>query len=182
MEYFNVYTQFGEKTDEIVERNTAHKNGTCHRVFHLWIVNSDNQILVQQRSAEKDTGANLWYVSVGGHIAGGETIEQAITRETKEEIGIDISNVLNKTQYLYSFKECTYDKNSNITDDEFYDVFVLKLDIPINKVVMQESEVQAVKYMNYNDFKSEILNAESSFVSHETAYEMLVLTLDNYLS
>ena len=82
VEYFNLYNEYGEKTACKISRTEAHVQGLCHRVFHLWMINSENQILVQQRSANKDFGANLWYVSVAGHICFDENIEQSILRET----------------------------------------------------------------------------------------------------
>ena len=103
MEYFDVYNRFGEKTGDIIERGEAHRRGVCHRVVHLWIFNAQSQVLIQQRSANKDFGANLWYVSVAGHIDSGEGAQSTLVRETKEELGIDISAVADSIEYLYTF-------------------------------------------------------------------------------
>lgn len=180
MEYFNVYTRYGEKTSEVVERKTAHKQGICHRVFHLWIINSNNEILIQQRSKVKDADANLWYVSVGGHIESNESIEQAIVREANEELGLDISQMTDKLQYLYTFHEKRMINDGTFIDNEFYDVFVLRFDVPIDQIKMQESEVQAVKYVKYADFKN-LITQKDIFVAHDVAYKMLLIALDDYL-
>ena len=181
MEFLSVYNRFGEKTPGIIERGEAHRNGTLHRVFHLWIINSKNQILVQQRSAEKETGGNLWYVSVAGHIGSGESLEQGILREAQEEIGLDISPLANKINYLYSFYETRVYNNGGFIDNEFYDVFVLKCDFALEEMTMQESEVQALKYMDYSDFAGALQYENHDFVPHETCYKMLLTALDNYL-
>lgn len=180
MEYFSVYTKYGEKSNEIVERKEAHQLGICHRVFHLWIINSDNQVLLQQRSANKDIGANLWYASVGGHIESHENMEQAIVREAKEELGLDITELTDSIQYLFTFQENRSFNNGTFKQNEFYDVFVLKYDALLEHITMQESEVQAVKYIDYSDFKNAITQHDF-FVAHDMAYKMLLIALDNYL-
>ena len=180
MEYFNVYNKYGEKTGAIIERNEAHKNGICHRVIHLWILNSRNELLIQQRSADKDAGANLWYVSVGGHIESSESIESTLIRETKEELGLDISPFMNSVEYLYTFKETMKEKNGVFFDNEFYDVFVLKANFDIDEVTVQEEEVQAVKYISYDEFKNIVINQNKSFWQHKTGYKMLLIALDEF--
>lgn len=182
MEYFSVYDQFGEKTGAIVERKEAHRKGICHRVFHLWIVNGQNQILIQQRSANKDAGANLWYVSVGGHVQHDERIGEAIARETEEELGLDISGMMDKVKYLFSFQEALDDHGGAHVDVEFFDVFVLKADFEIDQLCLQEEEVQAARYVDYEHFRKLILEKDSSFWQHEIAYPMLALALDHYFA
>ena len=48
-------------------------------------------MLIQRRSAFKETYANKWqFSSAAGHVQVGETYEQAAARETEEELGIKI--------------------------------------------------------------------------------------------
>ena len=45
----------------------------------------------------------MWDVTVGGHVDSGEFGRQALIRETKEELGIEISDsifVINKNNYI----------------------------------------------------------------------------------
>lgn len=182
MEYFSVYDQFGEKTGAIIERKEAHQKGICHRVFHLWIANENNQVLIQQRSANKDAGANLWYVSVGGHVQHNESIQEAIIRETGEELGLDISGMMDEVKYLFSFRETLHDHDGAYVDDEFFDVFVLKNDFTVDQLRLQEEEVQAAKYVDYDRFRQLILQKDTSFWQHEIAYPMLALALDHHFT
>lgn len=181
MEYFSVYNRFGEKTDQVIERNDAHRRGICHRVIHFLIINAENQILIQQRSPAKETGANLWDVSVGGHVESTEDIGTGIIRETKEELGLDISLLRNSIDYLFSFKDTIIKDNGAFIDNEFYDVFILKSDFRLDQVVLQESEVQSVQYIDYADFKSAVIHKDKTFMPHDTEYKMLFPVLDDYL-
>jgi isopentenyldiphosphate isomerase len=67
MEFFDVLDEQGNKTGEIIERNEAHKKGICHRVIQVWFINSKKELLLQKRSANKESCPNMWCVSVGGH-------------------------------------------------------------------------------------------------------------------
>lgn len=182
MEYFNVYNRYGEKTGETVERDEAHKHGICHRVIHLWIINSCNEILIQQRSASKDAGANLWYVSVGGHIESSESIESTLIRETKEELGLNILPFINSLEFLFTFKETLIENDGKFIDNEFYDVFILKANFDINQVTMQKEEVQAVKYISYDEFRNIVINQDASFWQHKSGYKMLLVALDEFFN
>jgi len=182
MEYFNIYSKYGEKTSNIIERTEAHKTGEFHRTIHLWILNSYNEILIQQRSAYKDAGANLWYVSVAGHIEHNEDIESTLIRETKEELGLDISSLTDSIEYLYTFKDTLTEKNGAFIDNEFYDVFALRANFEIDQIIMQEEEVQAVKYISFNELKSIVLNQDKSFWQHKVGYNMLLVALEEFLN
>ncbi len=59
-----------------------------HRVVHVIVENSNDEIILQKRSSTKDIQPGKWDTSVGGHIDIGESIEDALTRETFEELGI----------------------------------------------------------------------------------------------
>lgn len=181
METFDIYNPYGEKTGQTATRDDAHRLGLLHRVIHLWIINRQGQVLVQQRSACKEAGAGLWYVSVGGHIESGEGIEATILRETMEELGVDIAPVKDQIAYLYTFRERKRERGGALVEDEFYDVFALRADIDIADIVMQPSEVQAVKYMAYADFRAAVLSGDGVFWPHRVGYALLAVALDDYI-
>ena len=59
-----------------------------HPVVHLHVFNSRGEVYLQKRPEWKDIQPDKWDTSVGGHIDYGETPEQALTREVREELGI----------------------------------------------------------------------------------------------
>ncbi len=179
MEYFDVLDENGNKTGEIVERNEAHRLGICHRLVQVWVMNSKSELLMQKRSRNKDFGANMWYVSLGGHIESNESNEQTIEREFFEELGLDVD--MEKVQYLYTFKEVTAYKNPAAIDNEFYDVYLLRMDLNPDDLVLQEDEVEEVKFISYNDFKLAVQNRDDSFWIHEEGFSLLFKCLDEYI-
>lgn len=59
-----------------------------HPVVHLHVFNSRGELYLQRRPAWKDVQPDKWDTAVGGHMAYGETPEEALRRETAEEIGL----------------------------------------------------------------------------------------------
>jgi isopentenyldiphosphate isomerase len=60
----------------------------AHRSVHVFVINPRGDIYLQKRSSAKDVQPGKWDTSVGGHLAPGETYEQAAVRELAEELGI----------------------------------------------------------------------------------------------
>lgn len=75
---------------KLAPRKVCHdgKSMLLHPVIHLHILNSDGNLFLQKRSMNKDIQAGKWDTSVGGHVDPGETREQALLREAREEAGL----------------------------------------------------------------------------------------------
>lgn len=84
-----------------VARGLVHGNPSLiHRSAHVLVIHPlDGTILLQKRSLEKDTSPGLWDISVGGHVTFGQTYEEAVLRETEEELGLKVS--AGDLEYLY---------------------------------------------------------------------------------
>ncbi len=101
--------QLNEETGEvigIVDKDIAHRDGLWHKSVHVWIVNDKNQILLQQRCAEKKFYPNVWDSSFAGHVGAGEDSITSAIREGEEELGIQVD--INKMNYLFTYKEKAY--------------------------------------------------------------------------
>ena len=59
-----------------------------HPVVHLHVFNSQGDIYLQRRPDWKDIQPGKWDTAVGGHIDYGETPDEALRREVREELGI----------------------------------------------------------------------------------------------
>lgn len=60
-----------------------------HPVVHLHLFAPDGSLYLQKRPAWKDIQPGRWDTAVGGHMALGETPEEALRREAYEELGIE---------------------------------------------------------------------------------------------
>lgn len=60
-----------------------------HPVVHLHVFNSRGELYLQRRPAWKDIQPGRWDTAVGGHVGYGETVDEALRREVREELGIE---------------------------------------------------------------------------------------------
>ena len=173
-EYIDVVTKDGKPTGKAELKSVIHKKGYYHHTAHIWFYTVDGDILLSQRSAKKTICPLLWDVSVAGHIDAGETAKQAAVRETKEEIGLTISE---KNLYKIGVFECFQTYESGIIDNEFHNTFIAKLDVPLSKLTPQEEEVEALKLVEFSEFKRLIetmSHNNNHFVpSNKTYYELV---------
>ena len=107
-------------------------NGLLHRAFSVFIFNSSGQVLLQQRSEQKDLWNLYWSNSCCSHPRQGEKIQNAAHRRIVEELSIDC-----ELHYLYKFyyQESFGKKGS---EHELCSVFVGRFDgeisININEI------------------------------------------------
>ena len=139
-------------------------NGEYRQSVHTWIQNSKGEFLIQKRTPNKKFFPNMWS-QTGGGVDTGETSLQAALRECKEELGIDINP--NNMELILSFKR-KYD---------FVDVWLVKQDIDISELVLQEDEVADVKWATIDGIK-DLMNSGKLAKSIEVYFNMFIELLD----
>lgn len=173
-EYIDIVDANGKPTGKSELKSIIHQKGHYHNTAHIWFYTNNGEILLSQRSAKKNICPLLWDVSVAGHVDSGESIKQAAIRETKEEIGLDVSE--NDLQKIGVF-ECFQSYKSGIHDNEFHHTFICELKVQLPNLIPQEEEVEALKLVSIEKFKSILNNigANNHFVPSNKAYYQDVL-------
>lgn len=69
------------------------ENLSNFRVINALLINNKKQVWVPRRSANKKLFPLCLDASVGGHVAAGESYEQAFARELQEELNLELSHV-----------------------------------------------------------------------------------------
>lgn len=70
-------------------RSDCHKGpGKLHPVVHLQVLDGRGSMYLQKRSMAKTIQPGKWDSAVGGHVAAGEDLDDALSREMREEIGV----------------------------------------------------------------------------------------------
>jgi len=71
-----------------MDKMAAHRSGTLHRAFSVFIFNSKGQLLLQQRALDKYHSGGLWTNTCCSHPKLGEFTLDAAHRRLQEEMGI----------------------------------------------------------------------------------------------
>ncbi len=79
-------------------KHVAHAEGKRIRIVHVFIFNAKGEMAVQLRSQNVNFLPGYWVTAGSGHVASGETYEQAGIRETQEEIGINVTLMFEGTE------------------------------------------------------------------------------------
>jgi len=119
-ELIDIIDKNGKPTGEIRLKSEVHKLGLYHASVHIWFYTLGGNILLQKRASDKDTYPDLWDISVAGHIGAGETPENAVIRETEEEIGLSITKADISFLKIFLAEKCP---TLTIIDNEFHRSF-----------------------------------------------------------
>ncbi len=170
-EILRIYDENHNYLGKSEKRSVVHENRLFHNEIALWILDTENKkVLLQKRSPNKKQNPNK-YALCAGHVVGDETIEEALVKEAKEEIGVDLN--------LYDYKPLTIIKRTEPKNYCFSYHFYIKLNLPIEAFVIQEEELSEVKYVDYEELKSLVKNNDESVVfKWNEAYKQVFAKLD----
>ena len=154
MERFDIYDQFGNKTGKVVPHDYKLKNGEYRFICHVCIFDND-KMLIQKRGLNKIDFPGCWDISCGGGVNTEETSYQAILREAKEELGIEIKP--DQKYYMRIF----YPKG-------FDDYYILNQAICLENLTLRDGEVLDAKWAS----KEEILEMmkKQEFVTYASGF------------
>ncbi|MCR5818012.1 MAG: NUDIX domain-containing protein [Prevotella sp.] len=126
-ELFPVVNEDGETTGKITRKEAHSGTRILHPVVHLHLFNSKGELYLQRRPLWKDIQPGKWDTACGGHMAYGETPEEALRREVSEELGITDFESEFLGKYVFDSKrerelvyvnKAVYDGKVNPSDDE----------------------------------------------------------------
>ncbi|WP_276132604.1 isopentenyl-diphosphate Delta-isomerase [Polluticoccus soli] len=131
----------------LLDKLEAHKSGVLHRAFSIFIINKNNELLLQQRAANKYHSQNLWSNTCCSHPMPREETVAAAHRRLMEEMGFDCD-----LQFMFTLRYCS-EVGNDLTENEMDHVYVGRHDGPVN---INPEEVQ-----NYRSISIENLLLET---------------------
>lgn len=100
------------------EKLMVHQRGLLHRAFSILVFNSNNELLIHQRTSHKYHSGDLWTNTCCGHPNANEEISEAAHRRLGEEMGFDTY-----LEFLYKFQYRT-DFANGLVENEIDHVFI----------------------------------------------------------
>lgn len=182
MSLMDVLDENGKPTGEIKSKKEIHEQGLWHMASWVWIYNNKGEILLQQRSKNKDNHPGEWDISAAGHVDAGETPLLAAVREIKEEIGLDID----PSQLKLIDKKIISKHNpvNNWEEREISYVYLLEYNGEVSDLTLQESEVEKMEFITSTKLKQELLDPIKSknYVGHGSHYNDIIEAVSEILN
>lgn len=100
-EYFPLVNEEGKTIGKATRKECHSGSKMLHPVVHLHIFNDNGDLYLQKRSMRKDIQPGKWDTAVGGHIDYGESVEEALRREVREELGVTDFSPIMITSYIF---------------------------------------------------------------------------------
>ncbi len=153
----------------LMEKMEAHINPTLHRAFSIFIFNSKNEMLLQQRALSKYHTPGLWTNTCCSHPRDGESLHDATKRRLQEEMGMQCEL---KEAFSFIYKA---DVMQGLVEHEFDHVFIgTSDDLPI----INKDEVESFRYDTVENIKADIERNPQNYTAwFKIAFDRLLETL-----
>jgi len=136
-----------DKEIGVEEKIKAHREGRLHRAFSIFIFNSKGEMLLQQRARHKYHCGGLWTNACCSHPRPGESLNDAVHRRLKEEMGFDC-----ELKEIFSFIYYV-EFDNGLKEHEFDHVFIGLFD---GEVKPNPDEVQDFKWVKIEELVKDI--------------------------
>lgn len=147
MEYWDIYDENKQLTGNKMVRNDWNMKPDQFHLTVLGVIERfDGKFLITKRVETKSWAPGHWEVSGGGVMAG-ETSYEAVVREIKEEVGLDVTKA--KGGYAFSYKRVNLEEKNNY----FVDIYKFYMDFKEEDVKIQENEAAGFKLATRNEIK-----------------------------
>ncbi len=145
MELWDLYTPDGTFTGKTIDRHGSERipQGLYHISCEVMVRHVDGDILLMKRAHSKKEYGGFYENTAGGSAQSGETPEQCVVRELKEETGLTAGRLE------------LVDRRLNEKYKSIFYSFVTTIDCDKNSVVLQPGETEGYRWISpdeYNDF------------------------------
>ena len=129
------------------EKMTVHKEGKLHRAFSVFIFNSKNKLMLQQRAKSKYHSPGLWTNTCCSHPRPGEKTLDAAKRRLKEEMGFKC-DLKEAFSFIYKAKF-----DNGLSEHEYDHVFIGKFD---GNPKLDKNEAEDWKWISLLELKNDM--------------------------
>lgn len=131
----------------LMPKMEAHEKAVLHRAFSVFVFNTKNELMLQQRAAHKYHSPLLWTNTCCSHQRDGESNIEAGTRRLLEEMGFT-TDLKETTSFIY---KAPFD--NGLTEHELDHIMLGYYE---NEPIINKQEVEDWKWMPLEDVKHDI--------------------------
>lgn len=169
--YLDVYDETGATILGKKTYDQVHRNGLWHKGVHVWILNDQNQLLVQKRGLSVQTYPGLYESSATGHIDQGKSSLETAIAECKEELGWILTE--SDFEYIGTIVDQFENLDGTIQNNEFDDVYIVRKNIFLDDLTISKIEVSEIVYIDAKTYLEKGIVGDSTIVPRKHEYELL---------
>ncbi len=132
----------------LMPKMEAHEKALLHRAFSVFVFNDENELLLQQRAADKYHSPLLWTNSCCSHQRNGESNLEAGKRRLQEEMGF-VCELKEVTSFIY---KAPFD--NGLTEHELDHIMIGNFN---DNPVINREEVESFKWMTVEEVKEDMV-------------------------
>ena len=149
-----------------------HKLGLLHSEVAAFIYTDTGKVVLQKRKSNKATYAGVWSIT-GGHVLSGETNEDAIIREIKEELNINV----NKDEINFVTKYRSKKVKDNIINNKFFNIYNVEIgESQFKEIKIQKEELEDIKLFSIDEIEN-ILNRDDKHYKFPQKSELAIMII-----
>lgn len=171
VELIDVLDEDGNKTGKQKTIGEIHEDGDWHTAVHVWIMNSQGELLIQHRSSTHRHKPNMWDISVGGHVSAGKDVLSTAVLETYEELGIQLAR--DDFEHLFTVRQESINEETNYINREINPVYLVRKDIPRSDFRFIDGEVSDVIYVTPEALREMLKDQNTRIIQHPKEYQKL---------
>lgn len=133
-----VCNKTGQPLGVVLPREAVIRSQAWCRSTNVFVLNSKGEVLVHQRSMQKERYPGVWSTHLGGHVGEGESYEINALKELEEEAG-----VTKQQNQLVPWRTTRLEKSRLWVRE-----FVTLHDAPVHAFIAQPGEVDQFKWMS----------------------------------
>ena len=185
MELIDLRRNDGTLTGEVKERSLVHRDGDLHGTSHVWLVRyrpskGSADVLLQKRSADKDSFPGYYDISSAGHIPSGQDFLESAVRELEEELGVKAE----PEELHFLFTHIGYHEQefygSLFKNHEYSRVYLYECNLREDGFQLQKSEVESVRWIDYRECLDGIRNDTLKHCVFPDEFEKLAESIEAY--
>jgi isopentenyldiphosphate isomerase len=157
---YEVLDEQGHKTGRVLDRSAVHQQELWHEVVNVWVMNSNGEVLMQQRGPGMELNPGLWDVSIGTHVKPGEDPLAAAMRCLQTELGIQITT--DNVKHLFNIQSANPMGDSGKMHRVLGHVFLVRRDLKAEEITVDSQKIALLAWRPMAALMADIGNTETA--------------------